>query len=123
MSTETDLIEKYIAGFPEEIQQICQQMRTIIKNAAPDSKEIISYGMPAYHQSGNLVYFAAHTHHIGLYPTSSAVEQFKSELKEYKHSKGAIQFPYQKPLPVDLISRIVHFRVASIKSKVKKGKS
>jgi len=95
-------------------------MRAIIRKAAPDAEETISYSMPAFRQKNILVYFAAFKNHIGLYPTASGVENFKHELNDYNWSKGAIQFPYDKPLPFDLISRIVKFRVSEIESKSKK---
>ena len=97
-------------------------MRAIIKKAAPKAEEVISYSMPAFKQSGILVYFAAQSKHIGFYPTASGIIDFKKELVDYKHSKGAIQFPYDKPLPVSLITQIVKFRVAEDKAKLKAKK-
>lgn len=81
-----------------------------IKSIASDAKEVISYGMPAYRQNQILVYFAGYSKHIGFYPTSSGIEAFKEELSVYKTSKGTVQFPLDKPLPLDLISNIVKFR-------------
>jgi uncharacterized protein YdhG (YjbR/CyaY superfamily) len=104
-------IDEYIAVFPIEIQKKLEEIRTVIKNAAPGAEEKISYGMPAFSLKGILVYFAAHKNHIGLYPTSSGINAFKTELDEFKFSKGAIQFPFDKPFPFDLITRIVIFRV------------
>jgi uncharacterized protein YdhG (YjbR/CyaY superfamily) len=104
-------IDKYIAGFPEETQKIMQHLRTIIRNAAPEAKEVISYAMPAYRQNSILVYFAGYKHHIGFYPTPNAIKAFKNELADYKWSKGAVQFPLSKPLPVELIERMVRFRL------------
>jgi uncharacterized protein YdhG (YjbR/CyaY superfamily) len=121
-------IDAYIAQFPPEIQLILNQMRNLILQAAPESKEVISYQMPAFQYKGILVYFAAYTKHIGFYPTPSAIEKFKSELSEYKTSKGAVQFPINQPLPQDLITRMVQFRVrenemkADLKVRSKKGK-
>ena len=103
-------IDEYIQGFPEETQKILQQLRAAIKKAAPKSEEVISYAMPAFKQNGVLVYFAAYKNHIGFYPTSSGIEAFKDELSKYKSSKGAVQFPIDKPLPLTLISKIVKFR-------------
>lgn len=104
-------IDAYIAQFQPEIQLILNQMRNLILQAAPESKEVISYQMPAFQYKGILVYFAAYAKHIGFYPTPSAIEKFKSELSEYKTSKGAVQFPINQPLPEDIITRMVQFRV------------
>ena len=83
-----------------------------IKESAPDAEEKISYQMPTFALHGNLVHFAAHKNHIGFYPTPSGIEAFKDELSEYKWAKGSVQFPLEKPLPYDLVSKIVKFRVA-----------
>lgn len=87
------------------------ELRRLIQEAAPGATERISYQMPAYYLKGNLVYFGAHTKHIGFYPTSSGIAKFSRELTNYKHSKGAVQFPLDEPLPGALIQRIVRFRV------------
>ena len=105
--------DEYIAGFPDDIQKLLQKMRAIICKAAPHAEEVISYGMPAYKQHKVLVYFAACKNHIGFYPTGSGIEAFKEELTAYKFSKGAIQFPFDKPLPSALITKIVKFRIAA----------
>jgi uncharacterized protein YdeI (YjbR/CyaY-like superfamily) len=107
-SNEIDL---YIETFPENVQKLLQELRTIIKNAAPNADEIMSYQMPAYKQFSRLVYFAGYKNHIGFYPHGSPIEHFKEEIKKYKSSKGAIQFPLDKPLPNELITKIVQFRV------------
>lgn len=107
-SNEIDL---YIEAFPEIVQKKLYELRTIIKNAAPNADEIISYQMPAYKQFSRLVYFAGYKNHIGFYPHSSSIEHFEEEIKKYKNSKGAIQFPLDKPLPNELITKIVQFRV------------
>jgi uncharacterized protein YdhG (YjbR/CyaY superfamily) len=104
-------VDSYIAGFPENIRDILQQVRETIKNAAPGAEEVISYQMPAYKLNGMLVYFAGHTNHIGFYPTSSGIQAFKHEFAGLKWSKGAVQFPVNKLIPFDLIERIVRFRV------------
>ena len=104
-------IDEYLASFPDNIRQILEQLRAIIKNAAPNSVELISYNMPAYKQNGVLVYFAAHKNHIGFYPTALPIKVFADELTTYKCSKGAIQFPIDKPLPSDLIAKMVKFKV------------
>lgn len=113
-------VENYILSFPEEIQILLEQLRTIIRKSAPDAEEVISYHMPAYKLNGMLVYFAAHTNHIGFYPTPSGIEAFADDLKAYKTSKGAIQFPLGKPLPVKLIEKIVLFRVKENLNKLTK---
>jgi uncharacterized protein YdhG (YjbR/CyaY superfamily) len=110
--TKFQSVEEYIAVFPENIQTVLQQLRNIIKKAAPQAEEVISYNMPAYKLNGILVYFAGYAQHIGFYPTSSGIETFKNEISAYKNSKGAIQFPLGKPLPSALIKKIVLFRVA-----------
>ena len=104
-------IDEYIAKFPPEIQVILEEMRATIHAAAPDARECLSYSMAAFAQEGNLVYFAANKHHIGLYPTSSAIKAFQQELAAFEGSKGTVRFPFDKPLPRDLITRIVQFRV------------
>ncbi len=104
-------IDEYITGCPEDIQGKLTELRETIKKAAPGAEEKISYQMPAFTLNGILVYFAAQTRHIGFYPTSSGVKAFIKELGNYKTSKGAIQFPLDKTLPLELIARIVKFRV------------
>jgi uncharacterized protein YdhG (YjbR/CyaY superfamily) len=104
-------VDAYIASFPAEVQTLLQQMRSAIKQAAPDAEEIISYGIPAFRFKGMLVWFAAHTNHIGLYPRGSGIEEFAVQLKGYKVSKGTIQFPLDRPVPLELIGKIVQFRV------------
>jgi uncharacterized protein YdhG (YjbR/CyaY superfamily) len=103
-------VDEYIAEFPFEIQKKLEELRNIIKKAVPDAEEKISYQMPAYNYNGNLVYFGAYPNHIGFYPTASGVAAFKEELTGYKTAKGSIQFPLNRPLPADLISRIVIYR-------------
>lgn len=104
-------VDEYIAAQGELIQPLLNQLRDTIKNAAPTANEIISYGMPAYKIHGVLVYFAANKHHIGFYPTASPITIFSDELAAYKTSKGAIQFPLKTSIPIDLVRRIVEFRV------------
>lgn len=104
-------IDEYIIQSPMEVQEILNTLRNVIKEAAPDAEEKISYKMPAFSLYGSLVYFAAYKNHIGFYPTASGIEAFKDELAVYKSSKGAVQFPIGKPLPYELISRIVKYRV------------
>lgn len=104
--------DEYIATFPEDVQAQLQAIRATIRAAAPDAEERISYAMPAFALKGNLVYFAALKNHIGLYPMPSAIEAFQSELSPYISTKSALRFPINQPLPMDLITRIVKFRVA-----------
>ena len=105
-------VDSYISGFPPEIQKKLKQIRTLIKKTAKGAEENISYGMPAYKYNRKvLVYFAAHKSHIGFYATPTASEKFKKELSVYKTGKGSIQFPLDEPLPIDLIKRIVEFRI------------
>ena len=104
-------IDDYIENFPTETQFVLQELRSIIKKAAPKSEEVISYKMPAYKQNGILVYFAGYKNHVGFYPTSSGIKNFKHEFGNYKWSKGAIQFPINQKLPKALISKIVKHRI------------
>lgn len=109
--TAPKTIDEYIAGFPEDVQAILQKIRQTIKAAAPNAEEAISYQMPTFKLKGNLVHFAAFKNHIGFYPVPSGIEQFKEELAVFKQGKGSVQFPLDKPMPYDLIRRIVVFRV------------
>ena len=105
-------IDAYIAQFPEEIQVLLLQMRATIHSAAPNATEAISYQIPTFKLNGNLVHFAAYKKHIGFYPASSGIEAFKDELSIYKSAKGSVQFPIDKPLPLELVTHIVQYRVA-----------
>jgi uncharacterized protein YdhG (YjbR/CyaY superfamily) len=105
-------IDEYIATFPEDIQKKLQNIRATIKAAAPEAQEKISYQMPTYFLHGNLVHFAAFTNHIGFFPVPSGIEAFKDELSVYETSKGGVRLPLNQPLPLELITRIVKFRVA-----------
>ncbi len=104
-------IDEYIAGFSKPIQEILQKVRETIRQAAPDAQETIKYRMPTFALHGNLVHFAAFKHHIGFYPTPAGIEEFREELSHYPGSKGAIQFPLDRPIPYELIARITAFRV------------
>lgn len=110
-------IDEYISAFPEETQALLTKMRTTISKAAPKATECISYGMPTYKYNGNLVHFAAMKKHIGFYPTPSAITAFADELTDYVTSKGAIQFPLDKGIPISLVTKIVKFRVQENQSK------
>jgi uncharacterized protein YdhG (YjbR/CyaY superfamily) len=112
-------IDEYILQFPPEIQEILETLRKVIKESAPEAEEKISYQMPTFVLHGNLVHFAAYKNHIGFYPTPSGIDEFKEELSEYKGAKGSIQFPIEKPLPYELISKIVKF-IKQSEGKLKK---
>ena len=104
-------IDDYIAGFPAEVQEILEKIRSTIRKAAPDAKETINYGIPIFTLNGNLVHFAGFKGHIGFYPTPSGIEKFKEELSVYEGAKGSVQFPLDKRMPFGLIRKIVKFRV------------
>ncbi|MBL7738787.1 MAG: DUF1801 domain-containing protein [Chitinophagaceae bacterium] len=104
-------IDDHIAAYPRSTQVLLKQIRTAIQKSAPDAEEAISYGIPTFKLNGNLVHFAGYEHHIGFYPGAAGIEAFKNELSVYKTSKGAVQFPLDKPLPLTLIKKIVQFRV------------
>jgi uncharacterized protein YdhG (YjbR/CyaY superfamily) len=114
---DTSSIDAYIAMFPADVQEKLQEIRAVIKAAAPEATEKISYKMPAFYLNGNLVYFAAFKNHIGFYPIPSGIEAFKEELSHYEQGKGSVQFPLDGPMPLDLIRRIVLFRAAENRKK------
>lgn len=118
-NTTPNPIDAYIANFPNDVREILQKIRATIKEAAPEAEETISYQMPTFRLKGNLVHFAAYKNHIGFYPTPSGIEEYKDELSVYKGAKGSVQFPLDKPIPYDLISKIVKFRVAENLEKAK----
>lgn len=113
-------VDEYISTFPAPIQNKLKEMRRAVKSAAPEAGEKISYQIPTYTLHGNLVHFAGYEHHIGFYPGAVGVEEFKKEIKGYKFSKGTIQFPLEEPLPLDLVKRIVKFRVKQNSESAKK---
>jgi uncharacterized protein YdhG (YjbR/CyaY superfamily) len=116
-------IDEYIAGFSPEVQAVLQEIRSIIRVSAPDATETISYAIPTFDMNGHhLVHFAGFKKHIGFYPVPSAIEAFAEELAPYRSGKGSAQFPLGKPLPADLIRRIVEFRVAESAHKDPYGK-
>ncbi len=123
-------VEAYINSYPAKVRPLLKQLRSAIRDAAPEADEIISYNMPAYKYHGVLVYFAAHTAHIGFYPGTKAVTvEFKNQLTKYKTSRGTIQFTLDKPIPGTLVKKIIRYRVkqnltkAQSKLKSKKSKS
>src|ERR1035437_883862 len=112
-------VDTYITSFPKETQVLLQQMRATIKSLVPEAIEVISYQMPAFKYKGRiLVYYAGYEKHIGLYPTTSGIENFKQDFGSYKWSKGAVQFPLNKELPIELITKIVKFR--AVENELKK---
>jgi uncharacterized protein YdhG (YjbR/CyaY superfamily) len=117
--TKFEDIDSYIASFPEDTRRLLQKLRITISKAAPEAKETINYGIPTFTLKGNLVHFATFKNHIGFYPTPSGIEAFKKELSAYEGAKGSVQFPLAKPIPFDLISKIVEFRVKENLKKVK----
>jgi uncharacterized protein YdhG (YjbR/CyaY superfamily) len=118
MASKTPVnFEEYLLNYTPEVQDRLNQIRSLVKKAAPDAEEKISYGMPAFTLHGMLIYYAAHSKHIGLYPFTTAIEAFREELLSYKTAKGSIQFPNDKPLPLNLISQIIEFRVAENRNK------
>lgn len=104
-------VDEYLSALPENVKKILEELRKTIKQAAPQAEEVISYNMPAFRLNGLLVFFAAYPNHIGFYPTPSGIEKFKIALSVYKSAKGSVQFPLDQPLPFQLISNIVKFRV------------
>lgn len=115
-------IDEYIASFPEATQALLREMRGIIRKAAPEASERISYQMPTFYLNGNLVHFAAFAKHIGFYPLPHVLTSFSEDLKRYKQGKGSIQFPIDEPLPAELIGRIVRFRIEENLAKAAKKK-
>ncbi len=124
MNNKAENTDQYIALFPTAIQERLAILRKAIQEAAPEAQEVISYGMPAYKQQGVLVYFAGYKNHIGFYPTGSGVSTFVEELTDYQCSKGTIQFQHDQAIPVELIKRIVQFRINEnqLKAAMQKGK-
>jgi len=112
MEQKAKSTDEYIKGFPADIQGILENIRRVIKEAAPGAKEVISYGMPGFKLNNRLlIWFAAFKDHVSIFPTGSGVEAFKDKLKGYKTSKGTIQLPLDKPVPYSLIAEITRFRV------------
>jgi uncharacterized protein YdhG (YjbR/CyaY superfamily) len=104
-------IDEYVAAFPENVQAILEEIRQAISESAPDAKEAISYQIPTFKLKGNLVHFAAFKNHIGFYPAPSAIAAFKKELTRYEVSKGTVKFPIDEPIPLELIKKMVAYRV------------
>ena len=120
---EYKTVDEYIAAFPSNVQSILQELRKVIKDAAPDAHECISYQMPSYKQNRYLLSFAAWKNHIGLYvATNTVLEAYKKELAPYEVTKITIKFPLDKPIPFDLIKKIVKFRLKEDMNKKKTAK-
>ncbi|HPG09290.1 MAG TPA: DUF1801 domain-containing protein [Saprospiraceae bacterium] len=115
--TNYNTIDEYIGTFAPAMQELLQAIRNTIKKQAPEAKETISYGMPTFKSTENLVHFAAYDHHIGFYPTPSGIQAFQEEICNYKWAKGSVQFPLSEPLPFGLIERMVAYRVKEAKAK------
>ena len=122
MKTQFKTIEEYIKTFHEDVQSILERIRQTIRKVAPEAVEAISYQMPTFKLNGrNLVHFAAWKNHVGLYPTPSGIKAFQKELSPYKRAKGSVQFPLDKPIPFDLVKKVVLFRVKeNLKKKAQK---
>ncbi len=120
MKTSFKTVDEYIAQQTEAMQELLKSIRQTIKRAAPQAEETISYQMPAFKYGGVLVYFAACKNHIGFYPTASGIKAFEKDITSYKNSKGAVQFPLNQPIPHELISKIVQFKVTENNNKQKK---
>jgi uncharacterized protein YdhG (YjbR/CyaY superfamily) len=106
-----ETIDDYIASFPTEVQSLMRKLRATIRKAAPSAEEKISYRIPTFYLQGQLVYFGGFKKHIGFYPGAAAVVKFKKQLSAYRGAKGSVQFPYDEPMPLSLIGKIVQFRV------------
>ncbi|HEU4463448.1 MAG TPA: DUF1801 domain-containing protein, partial [Gemmatimonadota bacterium] len=112
-------VDEYIADFPTDVQRILKKIRSTIRKAAPKAGEKIAYGIPTFTLNGNLVHFAAFKSHIGFYPDPSGIQKFARELSPYESAKGSVQFPLDQPIPYDLITRIVKFRVLENRGKAR----
>lgn len=112
MPTKFQTVDQYISTFPPKTKKFLNEIRSAIQKVAPGAEEAISYNMPAFRFYGMLVWYAGYNEHIGLYPKPDVIKVFKKELTDYKLSKGTIQFPLDQPLPIDLITRIVKYRIA-----------
>lgn len=120
-STPVD-IDEYIDGFPDDVQSALKKIRAIVREIAPDAKEVIRYQIPTFVLNGNLVHFAAYKNHIGFYPAPSGIEAFRNELAVYETAKGTVKFPLNKPIPYELIAQIVAFRKIENLAKPKRTK-
>ncbi|MEZ4897359.1 MAG: DUF1801 domain-containing protein [Saprospiraceae bacterium] len=115
--TNISTIDEYIGSFSSPVRELLEQIRDHIRRLVPEAKETISYGMPTFKTTENLVHFAAYDHHIGFYPTPSGIQAFQEEINRYRWAKGSVQFPLTEPMPFDLIERMVTYRVNEAKAK------
>lgn len=113
-------IDEYIQRFPVETQELLQSVRNTIRESAPEAQETIAYQLPTFRLNGNLVHFGAFKNHIGFYPTPSGAQAFKKELSRYHSGKGSIQFPMDEPMPLDLIRKMVEYRVKENTDRIEK---
>ncbi len=120
--SSSESIDEYIAGFPESVQHVLERVRAVIQAAAPDAQEAIKYRLPTFLLNGNLVHFGAFKNHIGFYPTPSDIDKFKDTLSIYTSAKGSVQFPLDEPMPLELIAKIVAFRVSEARAKTSGSK-
>ncbi|MDR1583019.1 MAG: DUF1801 domain-containing protein [Prevotellaceae bacterium] len=111
MAEDIKNIDEYIMGFEPAIQKTLNELRNFIKSEAPDATEKISYGMPTFYLKGNLVHFAAFKDHYGFFPSPSGINEFEKELIPYRSGKGTLRFPFNKPIPWDILKKIIRYRV------------
>ena len=123
MYKNKNVIDDYISGFPDDVQAKLNEIRGIIRKAVPEAEETINYAIPTFVLKGNLVHFAGFKNHVGFYPAPRGIEAFKDELSPYKGGRGTVQFPLDKPLPAELITKIVKFRVQENLEKADKKKT
>jgi uncharacterized protein YdhG (YjbR/CyaY superfamily) len=117
---KSSAVDAYIASYPNDVRSLLEELRQAIRDAAPQAEELMAYGIPTYKGNGTIVHFGGFRHHIGFYPTPPGIRAFAKELKPYKQSKGAVQFLLCDPLPLDLIKRIVEFRVHEDRARKKR---
>lgn len=123
MEAKAQSVAEYISRFPEDVQQVLEEVRATIEKAAPEATEGIGYAMPAYSVQGKpLVYFAGYKSHVGFYATPTGHSAFEKQLSKYKQGKGSVQFPLDEPMPLALITKIVKFRLKEVKEKLKAKK-
>jgi uncharacterized protein YdhG (YjbR/CyaY superfamily) len=122
IKTKFKTVDQYISAFPAETRNKLEEIRRIIKKAAPEAVELISYNIPAFKWHGMLAYYAAWQGHIGFYPTASPIEAFKKELVAFESAKGTVKFPMEKKIPIGLVTRMVKFKVKENQEKSPKKK-
>ncbi|MDR0414430.1 MAG: DUF1801 domain-containing protein [Prevotellaceae bacterium] len=112
MAEEVKTVDEYIMGFNPAVQKTLSELRSFIKSEAPEAVEKISYGMPTFYLKGNLVHFAAFKNHYGFFPTPSGINEFEKELAPYRSGKGTLRFPFNEPIPWDVLKKVIRYRVA-----------